>query len=116
MVRRQLSRKAITNIRRRSVRFERQRGGEMINVKFYDQYDMINSVKVPHDATVLQLKREIANKMNIFNADIIELSIFLNNKKNINSYGISNNSVLNLNFEDKNLEERQTASQDEFEY
>ena len=24
----------------------------MINVKFYDQYDWINSVKVPHDADI----------------------------------------------------------------
>lgn len=120
MVKRQLSRKAINNVRRRSVRSQRQRGGEMINVRLYDLHDeLLSSIKLPRDTTVLDLKQRIAEQKLIPRAESINVSIELENKKTLDYYGVNNNIILNVDYDDVNLQEQhmgQQDSQDDFDY
>ena len=112
MVRRQLSRKTSNDVRRRSVRLNRQRGGQMITVRFYDKHDdMLDSVKVEHDATVLRLKKLIAEKLSIPDAKSLKLSIELDNNKPLNHYGINTSMIVDVDYEDKNALEQQLTSQ-----
>ena len=74
MNRRQLSRKTKLNKnRRKSMRLNKQRGGNLITIKLFDHVDQETTVQIPHEATVLQLKEQIAVNKHISNVHDIQL-------------------------------------------
>ena len=108
MNRRQLSKKAKSNTyRRKSMRLNKQRGGNLITIKLFDHLDRETSVSIPHDASVLELKQKIAQDNKIANVDDIQL--FLDNElKNDNlltKYGLRDMSELSLVVFDENATE-----------
>lgn len=113
MNRRHLSKKAKFNNRRRSLRLNKQRGGNLINIKLFDHLDRETSVQISNDATVLQLKEKIAETHKI---DVNNIQLFLNNElKNDNlltKYGLKDMSELSLVIFDENETEEDSEDYD----
>lgn len=114
MNRRHVSKKTKSNNRRRSLRLNKQRGGNLINIKLFDHLDRETSVQISNDATVLQLKEKIAETHKINNVDDIQL--FLNNElKNddlLTKYGLKDMSELSLVVFDENETEEEYTDDD----
>ncbi len=112
---RQLSRKANSHHRKRSMRLRKQRGGNLITIKLFDHVDQETSVQIEENVTVLQLKEKIAETHQINNVDNIQLFLDneLLNKNLLSKYRIKDNSELSLVVFDENATEEEDDDYDD---
>lgn len=118
MHRKFFSKKAQIKYRRKSIRSNRQKGGEIITLKLFNHLDEESSVQISSEATVRDLKQKIANEQNINNINDIQL--FLDNELEDNTllkeYGLSNMSELSLVVFDPDEEEEDYDDEDDYDY
>jgi hypothetical protein len=112
---RQLSRKANSHHRKRSMRQRKQLGGNLITIKLFDHVDQETSVQIEENVTVLQLKEKIAETHQINNVDNIQLFLDneLLNKNLLSKYHIKDNSELSLVVFDENATEEEDDDYDD---
>jgi hypothetical protein len=114
---RQLSRKGkLNNNKRKSMRLHKQRGGNIITIKLFDHLDQESEVKIANDATVLQLKQQIAQNNDI--ANVSDIQLFDNNelkdKNKLSKYGLTDMSELTLVvFDEDEVEEEYDDDDDD---
>ena len=116
---RQLSRKANSQHRKRSMRLRNQRGGNLITIKLFDHLDQETSVQIQDNVTVLQLKEKIAETHQIKNVDDIQLfgDHELLNKNLLTKYHLKDMSELSLVvFDEDGPEEEYDDDDDDDDY